>query len=301
MSRYLGVACAVLLVAGCRREASGVAGAPIAESARADAGDRASADAGGSDGSQEAGPVVRRVAPALSPPSSRPVKPKLSLVVNDDGELHAVRAEGLPAISTDGLFVAVLAKDERPVQCVASQLLLFRIPPRSARGRVPPKIAWRSRFLDFEGGCALSSALGPNAEGPSRELVRTRAALAAAEARLAALDLRTFDGGFTWSAQLLLVPEPEPPRPSVWLDFNRDESGLTLRVRARGHEGPLFDLDLAPIRERSEHSGSVYHSGILNGGEYDVDVAARILVVRGTYFSANAWLPADATTHVLTW
>ncbi len=97
------------------------------------------------------------------------------------------------------------------------------------------------------------------------------------------------------------MPDPVPSRPSFWLDFDRDENGFTRRVRARGHEGPLFDLDLGPIRERSEQSGSVHHSGILNGGEYDVDLAARILVVRGTYMSANAWLPADASSHVLTW
>jgi hypothetical protein len=186
MSRYLGIACAVLVVLGCRREASRGARARIAEdatladsSARVDAGGRESADAG-SDRSERLGPVVRRVAPALFPPSSRLVKPRLSVAVNDDGLLEAVRAEGLPAVSKGGLFVAVLATDERPVPCVASQLLVFRIPPRSARGSVPPKIAWRSRFLDFEEGCALSLALGPNAKGPSRELVRTRAALAAA-------------------------------------------------------------------------------------------------------------------------
>jgi hypothetical protein len=83
------------------------------------------------------------------------------------------------------------------------------------------------------------------------------------------------------------------------LSFERGTDGELLRARARTSAGPLFDLDLTPIRAIRDRAHSDGRTASLTGGRFAIDTRARVVVVRGVYMSANSWFTGKETTSVL--
>ena len=240
----------------------------------------------------------------LEKPASHPVTPKIEIRwqggVDDEASdfriVEGVQSVGLPALSRDGRLVIVLDENETAASCPSSQLIAFDRPHATAtRGR----IAWRIELPSV--GCVPQWDVKPSGKRLTPEFIKLKSAISAANAKLAASTLRSFDGGDSWSP----AQETVPAKRAYELAIKNDAEELPIRVSARGLSGDLFDLDLAPIAELGDPAfhdppGTV-RGGLIGGTTYDVDIAAHVLLVRGRYMSVNSWFRADQTTHVLFW
>lgn len=245
----------------------------------------------------------------LVPPSSQPVRPKLRLVHQGEEEdagapppspkfASGVRAEGLPAITRDGRYVVVLHEDDSAAACGGSQLLVLERPRPGALG----KLISRTRFETT--GCVPDEEIGPTGT-PRRSPAYARlvSVLASANAKLAGMPLRSLDGGPSQTDRGPEAPLESAGPVAVRLAIARDGDGFPTRLRGAGATGALFDVDLAPIAELDDPAfeDKEKRGRLTAGSTYDVDLAARVLVVRASYMSVNSWFTADRTAHLLAW
>lgn len=284
---------AVVLLLGCRKP-SDARPAPVAIPSTAVVAPEAGV------APPETAAVDASTAKPLGAPSSRGVKPKIVLWYGEEEGapppdpafprvISGVRADGLPAITSDGRFVVTLAQDESGKTCAPWQLLVLELP--KAKGR--SKVARRAPLVSEcgEDKDAKGDGYVPNAIGRMNE-----AQVKAANAIVDGYTLRSFDAG---PSRTLETSAQELRFDAAILKVVPDADDRPRRAEASASSGPLFSVDLTPIAKIGPHPSAGSEQGVLVGGTFDVDVETRTLLVRGTYVTANSWFGAHLTTHAL--